>query len=185
MRRTSSHACRRAAGGFRRTLRFRVVAAAAGGALVGATLVLAMTSSAGASTQTFTSNGTFVVPAGVTSVNVVLTGAPGGDCGSHLQGLGAVVTATLPVTPGANLNIYLGTYGGGIGGAGGTDGAQAGQTADGGAGGSPDGPSIGGSGGGAASDIREGGTALSNRIAVAEGTITSQETVLSLADAAS
>ncbi len=120
--------------GRRRTRTMSAVAAVA--ALVTAGASIAVTTSlatpAGAATQTFTSNGTFTVPAGVTSLSIVLTGASGGDCGSHLQGRGAVVQATLPVTSGSTLNIFLGTYGGGIGGAGGTDGAPAGQTANGG-----------------------------------------------------
>jgi hypothetical protein len=113
---------------------------------------------------TFTYTGgvqTYTVPAGVTSINVTLNGAQGGtdNYGALFTGaLGGRVSATLAVTPGAVLNIYVGGRGPDNGaGTGGYNGGGNGTTAGGGA------------GGGGASDIRLGGTALSNRIIVAGG----------------
>jgi hypothetical protein len=72
--------------------------------------------------QAFNTQGaeTFVVPAGVTSISVKVWGAGGGgggggSTGSGGSGAGAgYVTASIPVTPGEALNIYVG--GGGSGG---------------------------------------------------------------------
>jgi hypothetical protein len=119
----------------------------------------------GAATQTFTTTGShpFVVPSGVTSVQVDAVGGAGGFFG----GFGARVTASLPVTPGETLTIAVagnggngqaGAGGGGAAGgpaAGGGGGAsrviQAGQSrlvaAGGGGGGSDSFPGLGGLGG--------------------------------------
>ena len=98
----------------------------------------------------------FTIPAGVTSLTVVVRGAAGGLVGG---GLCARVYARVPVVPGETLAIFVG----GIGKKG--DGCFNG----GGQGGWVNGPYNAGGGGGGASDIREGGDALSNRIVVAAG----------------
>jgi len=110
--------------------------------------------------QTFSYTGaeqTFTVPSGVNSITVDIKGAGGGYVSSS-GSKGGRVQATLPVTAGETLYIYVG--GSGIrGNAGGFNG----------------GGSVGGgnssnyNSGGGASDIRSGGNALSNRIAVAGG----------------
>ena len=96
---------------------------------------------------------TWTVPSGVTSIEVTAVGASGqGTYG----GLGGYEQAVIPVTPGATLNVYVGGEGDGIGGG-----------YNGGGGGN-----FGGSGntaGGGASDIRIGGTDLSDRVIVAGG----------------
>ena len=62
----------------------------------------------------------FVVPAGVTSVTIVAAGAAGGpSSGSYPGGLGAVLGATFPVTPGETLHTLVGGAGGWSGGGGG------------------------------------------------------------------
>ena len=119
----------------------------------------------------------FVVPEGVTSITVSAFGARGGNgwnadgAGSMggLGGLGGQVEATLTVTPGETLYIYVG----GAGtdgtptesawpppGSGGWNGGGSGRTRD-------DGYT--GGGGGGASDIRRGGQDESDRILVAGG----------------
>jgi hypothetical protein len=116
----------------------------------------------------------FTVPAGVTQITVTAAGGQGGPgvrAGSNCSlqtgcgGGGALVTATIPVTSGQTLDIMVGAAGtpGANGGAGGFNGGGAG------------GPlvafiplSIGGGDGGA-SDVREGGTALGDRVVVAGG----------------
>ncbi|MBP9210949.1 MAG: hypothetical protein KBF37_11585, partial [Saprospiraceae bacterium] len=115
---------------------------------------------------------TWVVPDGVTQINIEAWGAQGGDgswfgfCGTG--GLGGYASGTMNVTPGQVLNIFVGGQGGSNntdllftnpggfngGGDGGFD--AAGQIANGG-------------GGGGASDIRVGGTGLANRVLVAGG----------------
>ena len=112
------------------------------------------TAQAQTSPVTFTYTGatqSFTVPAGVTSLTVVAKGAKGGESGSP-GGNGGTVTATLSVTPGQSLNLYVG----------GTNGFNGGGYFGGGGG-------LEGGGGGGATDIRIGGTALSNRIVVAGG----------------
>lgn len=111
-------------------------------------------------TQTFGFTGapqTFVVPDAVTSLTVYAAGHMGGP--GLLGGLGGSVTATIPVTPGESLAVYVGGMafpdptpgwnGGGWGGYG-TGGNH-------------------GGGGGGASDVRQGGTALENRVVVGGG----------------
>lgn len=94
---------------------------------------------------------TYVVPAGVISLEMELYGAAGyGDLGQ-----GGRCQAELAVTPGETLNIYVG--GTGTATSGGYNG-----------GGAPGGNATYGGGGGA-SDVRQGGTALANRIIVAGG----------------
>ncbi|SUJ00987.1 Glycine rich protein [Sphingobacterium spiritivorum] len=111
--------------------------------------------------QTYSYTGamqTFVVPAGVTSIRVDVKGAQGGSAiynqGSakpdDLGGKGGRVTAEYPVTPGQTIYVFVGGNNGYNGGGNG--------------GGSIEQPK-----GGDASDIRIGGTALSNRVIVAGG----------------
>jgi hypothetical protein len=123
------------------------------------------------SSQTFSYTGgmqQFVVPACVTQLSVTLNGAQGGDASGTVSGwangtvnvaggLGGRVQTTLTVTPGDTLRIYIG----GSGNSGGYNGG--GQKA------SCSGTETTAGHGGGASDIRIGGTALSNRVVVAGG----------------
>jgi hypothetical protein len=96
---------------------------------------------------------TLVIPAGVTNATVLIEGAQGGSGGGPLAGLGgqgSVVEGSLVVTPGSTLYVYVGGQGTVFNGA-----ALGGNVA-------------GGIGGGA-SDIRVGGNAVVNRVAVAGG----------------
>lgn len=111
--------------------------------------------------QTFNFTGsatTFTVPACVTTLQVQLFGAAGGTRNSGPGGLGASVTGTLAVTPGQIIHVYVGGAGANTQ----TAGWNGGGVGDFGAGGEA-------GGGGGASDLRVGGTALSNRVAVAAG----------------
>lgn len=73
-------------------------------------------------TQTFTSNGTFIVPAGVTQISVTCFGGGGAGGGASATsrnggggGGGASVTVTnYPVTPGSSLTIVVGQGGTGV-----------------------------------------------------------------------
>ena len=110
---------------------------------------------------------TYVVPAGVTELSIDCIGASGGTSNFGLPdfvpGDGGRVETILTVTPGATLYIYVGGEGTaaatsvpGVGGFnGGADGNANGSNA--------------GGGGGGASDIRIGGTALTDRVVVAGG----------------
>ena len=113
---------------------------------------------------------TWTVPAGVTSIIVTAQGAIGGLNSDEITypdrpGYGARVRATMAVTPGQVLSIYVGGQGSDgntlAGGSGGYNG--------GGAGGYNGAGSIAGGGGGGATDIRLGGNALTDRILVAAG----------------
>lgn len=116
---------------------------------------------------------TWVVPDGVTSIDAWLYGASGGlEIGGSATpsnaAEGAKVETTLSVTPGETLRFYVGGAG--------TDGALTSPSGvggwNGGGGGGANTSGLGSSaagGGGGASDIRQGGTALSDRIAVAGG----------------
>ncbi len=121
-----------------------------------------LTNFAGASSsQAFSYTGssqTFTVPAGVTSVTIKAWGAGAGGSVDSAGGAGGYATGAVSVTAGETLNVYLGGAGlynssGGYNG-GGERGILSGY--------------FGGSGGGA-SDVRQTGTALSNRIIVAGG----------------
>jgi uncharacterized protein YjdB len=101
---------------------------------------------------------TYTVPAGATSISIDMQGAIGGTGYSAISrgGYGGRTQCTLAVTTGQVLNVYIGGTGSsGGGGAGGYNGGAAGVTY--------------GAGGGGATDIRVGGTALSNRVVVAGG----------------
>src|ERR1700753_3975301 len=78
---------------------------------------------ASAETETFTTPGahSFTVPAEVTSIRVTAIGAAGAGCFGSSGGRGAMVSATVPVTPGTTLYVGVGgvgtiTDGGGGGG---------------------------------------------------------------------
>ena len=107
-------------------------------------------------TQTFAYTGneqSFSVPSNVKQLAVVVVGASGGKNG----GKGGIVRATIPVKPGETLYVYVGGKGG---------------RSPGYNGGAPGGGYSGrghGWGGGGASDIREHGNGLSDRIVVAGG----------------
>ena len=103
---------------------------------------------------------TYTVPAGVTSINVMATGASGGTYGSNTNySYGGIVQATLPVTPGSVLTVEVGGRGGNSNAQGGRGGYNGGGRAD----------ATGGGGGGGATDIRIGGTGLTDRVLVAGG----------------
>ncbi len=95
----------------------------------------------------------FQVPSGVNRIVAVGQGAQGANANNGTGGLGAKTQATLAVTPGQNLSIYVGGQGGWNGGATGGGGSLGGKT--------------GGNGGGA-TDIRL-TSAASSRILVAGG----------------
>ena len=155
----------------------RVLTVVAGAAAV---LVLGTAPVANAQTQTvrFEHTGeaqSFTVPAGVTEIEMEACGAEGG-IGADLPtaaGLGAMVVASRTVQPGETLAVLVGGQGGdgsaldadGVapGGAGGFNGGGEGGAAD----GSDDLRS--GGGGGGASDVRQAGTDLANRVLVAGG----------------
>ena len=128
-------------------------------------------SSWGTSTASFSYTGgaqTWTVPTGVTSITFDARGACGGF--SYLSpaaagtGLGGRVQGTLAVTPGQTLNIYVG----GVGANGyNINGSSGGYN---GGGNAPNwGAYNNGGGGGGATDIRVGGTALTDRLVVAGG----------------
>jgi glycine rich protein len=109
----------------------------------------------------------YVVPAGVTRVDVDAFGAQGASVsdpsfGTTAGGFGGRVQTTLTVTPGDTLFVYVG--GAGVATAGGFNGGGSGGTT----GGIGGGTSIGGGGGGA-SDLRLNATALTDRVVVAAG----------------
>ena len=99
---------------------------------------------------------TYVVPAPFDCIDVVVEGAQGGGTNG---GLGARVTATIPVTPGQTLRVYVGERCSGTGTS--FNGGGAGQTAT-----SAGDPSFCGGGG---SDIRVAPYGTANRIVVAGG----------------
>ncbi|HXB84204.1 MAG TPA: glycine-rich protein, partial [Candidatus Acidoferrum sp.] len=113
---------------------------------------------------------TFTVPAGVTTVRIDAKGASGGGAsgsqGSRVTaGPGGELKATIPVTPGQKLGIFVGGAG--------EDGASSGDGGIGGYnGGAPGGAeSYGGegAGGGGESDVRQGGIKSSHRVVIAGG----------------
>jgi hypothetical protein len=131
-----------------RTLISRVAAASATAATIGAGVLVAaphaaadvtpapVTASFGYTGQ----NQLFTVPANVWRLNVVVTGAGGGDgidyrCGYGYGGAGSRVTASVPVTPGSSITLFAGE-GGHLNGAGGK--ASPDGSVHGGSGGAPD-----------------------------------------------
>jgi len=112
---------------------------------------------------------TYVVPVGVTQISVDVIAAGGGlsmgsGGGTQAAGNGGRVQADLTVVPGTTLNIYVG--GAGTNGVPPTPGVGG---FNGGGNGGNGYSSYAGGGGGGASDIRNGGTALADRIVVAGG----------------
>jgi hypothetical protein len=114
---------------------------------------------------------TFVVPAGVTRVTIQALGAQGGSIDfpgtaqDSFGGLGGRTLATIPVTPGETLYVYVGGQPTGY-----DNGFQPGGFNGGGDSGLEIGVSTtGAAGGGGASDVRQGGNALANRVVVAGG----------------
>jgi Glycine rich protein len=109
----------------------------------------------------------FTVPSGVTQITVTADGASGeGSTFRHMKGgKGGLVKATIPVTSGETLAIFVGGEGGKSSASGGPGGFNGGG--NGGVTGS--GSARGGNGGGGASDVRESGTGLANRVVVAGG----------------
>jgi Glycine rich protein len=125
----------------------------------------------GARTQTYRYTGakqTFTVPTGVTQISIAASGAGSPSGQKYTGGNGGLIKATIPVTPGENLAIFVGGAGGltesGSGGNGGFNGG-----AGGGDGIYSSGYGSGGNGGGGASDVRQGGNRLRNRVIVAGG----------------
>ncbi|MBN9383364.1 MAG: hypothetical protein J0H74_21590 [Chitinophagaceae bacterium] len=128
-----------------------------------------------ATSQTFSYTGsvqTFTVPQDVSSLHIDASGAQGGTYVSSSPraagGNGGRVQAIYSVNPGMTLNIYVG----GAGGNGYVVNSGSGSNAggwNGGGTGAVNNPTHTGSGGGGATDIRVGGTGLSNRILVAGG----------------
>lgn len=105
--------------------------------------ILCGPSSAQATTKTFDFTGgeqTFVVPAGVAQLHVILIGGSGGDGVFAAGGAAAEVTTDFKVTPGETLYIEVGGTGedGGEGGEGGFNGGAAGGGGAGGGGGASD-----------------------------------------------
>ena len=101
---------------------------------------------------------TFEVPSGVTQLRIDAFGASGAG---SAPGSGGHVQATIPVTSGTRLAIYVGGAGSGATGGynGGGDAGEAGSCKS----------CLAGSGGGGASDVRADGDGLSDRIMVAGG----------------
>ena len=113
---------------------------------------------------------TFTVPTGVTSITVDAYGAQGGNAVGYASGwssgsvnrsggYGGRVEATLTVTPGQVLNLFVGGQGS----------ISSGGFNGGGAPASCSGTEVIWAGGGGATDIRTGGTAYTDRILVAGG----------------
>lgn len=125
-----------------------------------AVFLCTLVSNVSATTETFSYTGaeqTWTVPAGITSATFDLYGAQGGtsvSSGFGVGGLGGRATATFSVTPGETIEIR-------VGGRGGTTGGYNG-------GGNPGAHSYTGGGGGA-TDVRQAGTALGDRVLVAGG----------------
>lgn len=95
----------------------------------------------------------FVVPAGIFTLTIETWGAQGGANWVNNVNFGGYTKADFPVTPGETLYIYVGSQPSGI--TGGYNGGGNGEGA--------------GKGGGGATDVRQGGTALTDRIIVAGG----------------
>ena len=131
-------------------------------------VIFSAIASFGQTTQTFNFTGqmqTFVVPQGVTSIKVDLSGASGGNAETAVGGQGGRVECIVPVTPGETLQIY-------VGGAGKNGDNKSGRIMggfNGGGTGYDDEHSWGGSGGGGASDIRVAPYNFSKRIVVGGG----------------
>ena len=117
-----------------------------------------------ATTVSYTTPGTynFTVPALVSSITIQAVGGAGGNCPGipRSGGFGATVTATISVTPGEILGIVVGGAGSDLDG--GFNGGAAGST-------TTDITQGCAGGGGGASDVRQAGYALINRVVIAGG----------------
>jgi hypothetical protein len=123
---------------------------------------------AGSSGSSFSFDGeaagqTCLIPDGVTQITVDAYGAVGG-AGGGSGGLGGRVTATIPVTPGETLTVFVG----GRGKSAISNGSSAGGFNGGGPGGVPL-FGVNSGGGGGASDVRRAPAALANVLVVAGG----------------
>ena len=79
-----------------------------------ASALIGITTEASASTQTFSFTGgpqIYVVPENVTTINVTLKGAEGGNSAGGTGGKGAEVAATIAVNPGEVLTFMVGGNG--------------------------------------------------------------------------
>ena len=146
-----------------RLLPIAVISGLLGAAVSAATTTVAF---ANPGVTTFVYTGavqTYTVPADVNYVTIETWGAQGNAPGEHgLGGLGGHVKATLPVIPGEALSIRVGGMNGfNGGGAGRVDDCESNYGCDGGG-------DIDASGGGA-TDVRQGGDALEDRMVVAGG----------------
>ncbi len=117
-------------------------------------------------TETFSYTGStqmFVVPTGITSINIDAYGAQGGNTyNTNGPGRGGRIEASMNVSPGDTIYVYVGGQGQSY--------AGFGNTLQGGWNGGGDGHSNGqGGGGGGATDIRIGGVSLHDRVLVAGG----------------
>lgn len=119
--------------------------------------------------QTFTSTTpeTFTVPSYVNEITIEAVGGRGGGNRTEVSGYvsagtrAALTRGTLSVTPGQQFSIHVGGNGG--------EGSQYGPPPEAGANGGQPGNYMYFGGSGGASDVRSGGTALSNRVLVAGG----------------
>jgi len=132
-----------------------------------AALMVVAAAPVGADSQSFTANGTFVVPADVCRVAIDAVGGSGGNAVSdfgaagHAGGGGGEVQATIPVSPGDGLVVTIGHRGtdvhdtiGGPGQSGGTGFANGGSGANGASGG------FGGAGAGGGTAVARSATVL-------------------------
>ena len=140
-------------------IKTKVVLAASAWAMASATFGATASFSYTGAAQTWTG------PAGVTQIALELRGAQGGGsypCSGAREddgGLGGLTQGNLAVTPGQVLNLFVGGQAPDVGNV---------TPAPGGFNGGGDGGQY-GAGGGGATDVRVGGTALADRVAVAGG----------------
>ena len=111
---------RKKASGFSRFHPRKLIVVSVVALIAGGLSVAAPTSASadpGDNPQTFAGDGTYTVPDGVTAIKIVATGAGGGGGasaappGGGAGGAGAVVETAYAVTPGAALNVKIGTGG--------------------------------------------------------------------------
>jgi hypothetical protein len=129
----------------------------ANGCVDGDTVAQTVNTVAPPGSQTFSFTGapqTFTVPGCVTSITINACGAQGGANWVNNVNFGGCTQATIAVTPGEVLNVFVGGQPT-VGTAAGYNGGGAGDT--------------GGKGGGGGTDVRRGGITLSNRVVVGGG----------------
>ena len=121
----------------------------------------------GGGTQTFTTTGTFTVPSGITSLDVILRGSWGDSTPFSTGGYGGLVSGTFAVTAGETLGIIV-NEGGGSGSGGNGGGRAAIQrasvdkvTAGGGGSGGGDSQKAGANGGDGGGEVGDSGAAIS------------------------